>query len=113
MPWRIAEPASRRYLRRWKAAIFASNGLEPELVYYHGHPNSLKALIAGEAEFTNAVGAELLLANHRHNSDAVVLASAISRSAQQVAARAASGRARTCAANAGASRSATMPTSAP
>ncbi|HLZ06090.1 MAG TPA: ABC transporter substrate-binding protein [Bradyrhizobium sp.] len=62
------------------------NGLEPELVFYHGHPNSLKAVIAGEAQFTNAVGAELLLANHRHGGDAVVLASAISRSAQQVAA---------------------------
>ena len=49
--------------------------------------NSLKALIAGEADFTNAVGAELLLANLRHQGDAVILASAISRSAQQVAAR--------------------------
>ena len=66
---------------------FRENGLEPELVFYHGHPNSLKAMIAGEAQFTNAVGAELLLANSRHGGDAVVLASAISRSAQQVAAR--------------------------
>lgn len=71
-----------------EGGYFRDNCLEPELVYYHGHPNSLKALIAGEAQFTNAVGAELLLANHRHNSDAVVLASAISRSAQQVAAQA-------------------------
>ena len=63
------------------------NGLEPELVFYHGHSNSLKALIAGEADFTNAVGTELLLANHRHGGDAVVLASAIACSAQQVAAR--------------------------
>jgi NitT/TauT family transport system substrate-binding protein len=55
-------------------------------VPYHGHSNSLKALIAGEADFTNAVGAELLLADNRHQGDAVVLASAISRSAQQVAA---------------------------
>jgi len=70
-----------------EGGYFRENGLEPELVYYHGHPNSLKAVIAGEAQFTNAVGAELLLANNRHGGDAVVLASAISRSAQQVAAR--------------------------
>ncbi|MGH6740774.1 MAG: ABC transporter substrate-binding protein, partial [Bradyrhizobium sp.] len=70
-----------------EGGYFRNNHLEPELVYYHGHPNSLKALIAGEAQFTNAVGAELLLANLRHKGDAIVLASAISRSAQQVAAR--------------------------
>ncbi len=70
-----------------EGGYFRENSLEPELVFYHGHPNSLKALIAGEAQFTNAVGAELLLANNRHGGDAVVLASAISRSAQQVAAR--------------------------
>src|ERR1700756_5115465 len=70
-----------------EGGYFRENGLEPELVFYHGHPNSLKAVIAGEAQFTNAVGAELLLANNRHSGDAVVLASAISRSAQQVAAR--------------------------
>lgn len=70
-----------------EGGYFRENGLEPELVFYHGHPNSLKAMIAGEAQFTNAVGAELLLANDRHGGDAVVLASAISRSAQQVAAR--------------------------
>jgi NitT/TauT family transport system substrate-binding protein len=70
-----------------EGGYYRENGLEPELVFYHGHPNSLKAVIAGEADFTNAVGAELLLANHRHGGDAVVLASAISRSAQQVAGR--------------------------
>lgn len=70
-----------------EGGYYRENGLEPELVYYHGHPNSLKAVIAGEAQFTNAVGTELLLANHRHHGDAVVLASAISCSAQQVAAR--------------------------
>jgi ABC-type nitrate/sulfonate/bicarbonate transport system substrate-binding protein len=70
-----------------EGGYFRKNDLEPELVFYHGHPNSLKAVIAGEAQFTNAVGAELLLANNRHGGDAVVLASAISRSAQQVAAR--------------------------
>ncbi len=70
-----------------EGSYFRENGLEPELVFYHGHPNSLRAVIEGEAQFTNAVGAELLLANHRHGGDAVVIASAISRSAQQVAAR--------------------------
>ena len=70
-----------------EGGYFRENGLEPELVFYHGHTNSLKAVIAGEAQFTNAVGAELLLANNRHGGDAVVLASAIARSAQQVAAR--------------------------
>jgi ABC-type nitrate/sulfonate/bicarbonate transport system substrate-binding protein len=70
-----------------EGGYFRENNLEPELVFYHGHPNSLKAVIEGEAQFTNAVGAELLLANHRHGGDAVVIASAISRSAQQVAAR--------------------------
>ncbi len=70
-----------------EGGYFRENGLDPELVFYHGHSNSLKALVAGDADFTNAVGAELLLANHRHNGDAVVLASAIACSAQQVAAR--------------------------
>jgi NitT/TauT family transport system substrate-binding protein len=70
-----------------EGGYFRENGLDPELVFYHGHSNSLKAVIAGEVQFTNAVGAELLLANNRHGGDAVVLASAISRSAQQVAAR--------------------------
>ena len=49
-----------------EGGYFREKGLDPELVFYHGHPNSLKAMIAGEAQFTNAVGAELLLANHRH-----------------------------------------------
>lgn len=70
-----------------EGGYYRENGLEPYLVFYHGHSNSLKALISGEADFTNAVGAELLLANHRHGGDAVVLASAIACSAQQVAAR--------------------------
>ena len=70
-----------------EGGYYREQGLEPEFLPYHGHSNSLKALIAGEADFTNAVGAELLLANARHQGDAVILASAISRSAQQVAAR--------------------------
>jgi NitT/TauT family transport system substrate-binding protein len=70
-----------------EGGYYREQGLDPEFLSYHGHSNSLKALIAGEADFTNAVGAELLLANFRHQGDAVILASAISRSAQQVAAR--------------------------
>jgi NitT/TauT family transport system substrate-binding protein len=70
-----------------EGGYYREQGLEPELVPHHGHSNSLKALIAGEADFTNAVGVELLLANIRHQGDAVILASAIARSAQQVAAR--------------------------
>src|SRR5260370_25403932 len=70
-----------------EGGYYREQGLEPELVPSHGYSNSLKALIAGEADFTNAVGAELLLANTRHQGDAVILASAIARSAQQVAAR--------------------------
>ncbi len=70
-----------------EGGYYREQGLEPEFLPYHGHSNSLKALIAGEADFTNAVGAEVLLANTRHQGDAVILASAISRSAQQVAAR--------------------------
>jgi NitT/TauT family transport system substrate-binding protein len=69
-----------------EGGYYRDQGLDPEFLPYHGHSNSLKALIAGEADFTNAVGAELLLANYRHQGDAVILASAISRSAQQVAA---------------------------
>ena len=70
-----------------EGGYYREQGLEPDFLPYHGHSNSLKALIACEADFTNAVGAELLLANTRHRGDAVILASAISRSAQQVAAR--------------------------
>ena len=70
-----------------EGGYYREQGLDVEFVPFHGHPNSLKALIAGEADFTNAVGAELLLANFRHQGDAVILASAIARSAQQVAAR--------------------------
>jgi NitT/TauT family transport system substrate-binding protein len=70
-----------------EGGYYREQGLDVEFVPFHGHSNSLKALIAGEADFTNAVGAELLLANFRHQGDAVILASAIARSAQQVAAR--------------------------
>src|ERR1700710_1620818 len=69
-----------------EGGYYREQGLDVEFVTFHGHPNSLRGLIAGEREFTNAVGAELLLANFRHQGDAVILASAIGRSAQQVAA---------------------------
>lgn len=66
---------------------FKENGLEPELIYYAGHGLSLPALIAGEADFTNAVSPELITINIQNRGDAVIIASAISRSAQQVSAR--------------------------
>ena len=62
-------------------------GLDAELVYIPGHPRALEALVAGEVDFINSVGAEVIMANLRHGGDAVVIASAISRSAQQVSAR--------------------------
>jgi ABC-type nitrate/sulfonate/bicarbonate transport system substrate-binding protein len=61
--------------------------LDAELVYIPGHPRALEALIGREVDFINTVGAELILANFRHGGDATVIASAISRSAQQVSAR--------------------------
>lgn len=66
---------------------FRDAGLAAELVPYHGHPRTLEALLAGEVDFINSVGPELILANQRHGGDAVVIASAISRSAQQISAR--------------------------
>jgi Aldo/keto reductase family/NMT1/THI5 like len=66
---------------------FKDEGLEVELIPHAGHHRSLRALLAGEAEFTNAVAAELIRANVIHGGDAVIIASAISRSAQQVSAR--------------------------
>ena len=66
---------------------FREHGLEPELVSCPGHPRALQALISGEVDFINSVGAELILADLQHRGDAVVIASAISRSAQQVSAR--------------------------
>ncbi len=66
---------------------FREHGLEPQLVSCPGHPRALQALLAGEVDFINSVGAELILADLQHRGDAVVIASAISRSAQQVSAR--------------------------
>lgn len=70
-----------------EGGYFREQGLDAELVPILGHSRSLDALIKGEVDFTNSVGAELLMANLRHGGDAVIIASAISRSAQQVSAR--------------------------
>jgi len=70
-----------------EGGYFREQGLEPELIPHQGHSRSLAALIAGEADFTNAVGPEVIMANQRHQGDAVIVASATSRSAQQVSAR--------------------------
>jgi len=70
-----------------EGGYFREQGLDAELVPIPGHSRSLDALIQGEVDFTNSVGAELLMANLRHGGDAVIIASAISRSAQQVSAR--------------------------
>ena len=70
-----------------EGGYFREQGLEPELIPHQGHSRSLQALIAGAADFTNAVGAEVIMANRRHDGDAVVIASAVSRSAQQISAR--------------------------
>lgn len=70
-----------------EGGYFRDQGLEAELVPIAGHSRALDALIKGEVDFTNSVGAELLMANLRHSADAVIIASAISRSAQQVSAR--------------------------
>ncbi|RPJ43296.1 MAG: hypothetical protein EHM27_01065 [Deltaproteobacteria bacterium] len=70
-----------------EGGYFKENGLDPELIFYAGHSLSLPALIAGEAEFTNAVSPELITTDIENKGDAVIIASAISRSAQQVSAR--------------------------
>jgi ABC-type nitrate/sulfonate/bicarbonate transport system substrate-binding protein len=70
-----------------EGGYFREQGLDPRLDYVPGHPRALEALIAGQADFINTVGPELILANVRHRGDALIIASAISRSAQQVSAR--------------------------
>jgi NitT/TauT family transport system substrate-binding protein len=70
-----------------EGGYFKENGLDPELIFYAGHSLSLPALIAGEADFTNAVSPELIAIDVEKQGDAVIIASAISRSAQQVSAR--------------------------
>lgn len=70
-----------------EGGYFDEHGLDAELLFYSGHAQSLPALVAREADFTNAVSPELICADVLHGGDAVIVASAISRSAQQVAAR--------------------------
>ena len=70
-----------------EGGYFREQDLEPRLDYVPGHPRALEMLIAGQTDFFNTVGPELIVANGSHRGDAVFIASAISRSAQQVAAR--------------------------
>lgn len=70
-----------------EGGYFREAELDVQLVDYHGHARTLEALLAGDVDFINSVGPELILANQRHSGDAAVIASAISRSAQQVSAR--------------------------
>lgn len=70
-----------------EGGYFRENGLDPELLYYRGHRRALPALLAGEAEFTNSVGPELIAINVREGGDAVIVASAVGRTAQYVCAR--------------------------
>lgn len=70
-----------------EGGYFKENDLEPELIFYPGHSRSLPALISGEADFTNTVSPELISIDVLNKGDAVIIASAISRSAQQVSAR--------------------------
>ena len=60
--------------------------LNAELVYVPGHSAALQALNNGQVDFINSVGPEVILANLQ-GGDAVIIASAISRSAQQISAR--------------------------
>lgn len=84
-----------------EGGYFAQQGLQAQLVDVPGHPRALQALASGAADFVNSVGPEVLVANTRAAGDgaaggaagraadsaAVIIASAISRSAQQVSAR--------------------------
>ncbi len=73
-----------------EGGYFKDQGLDAELVFVSGHANTLDALLVGEVHFINSVGPEVILANERAASaagDAVIFASAIGRSAQQVSAR--------------------------
>lgn len=70
-----------------EGGYFREQGLDAELVDVHGHPRAMEVMLAGEVDFLNSVGPELILANLRHDGDGVIVSSAISRSAQQVSAR--------------------------
>jgi NitT/TauT family transport system substrate-binding protein len=70
-----------------EGGYFNAERLDVELIPYDGHGRSLPALVAGDADFMNAVSPELITLDVCHGGDAVIIASAISRSAQQVSAR--------------------------
>ncbi len=70
-----------------EGGYFAQQGFAPELIDVAGHPRALQAMARGEAEFANSVGPEVIVANERGEGGAVIVASAIGRSAQQVSAR--------------------------
>lgn len=70
-----------------EGGYFKENGLEPELTYRPGHRSALAALTAGDGMFTNSVSPEVIVANILDGADAVIVASAVSRSAQYVCAR--------------------------
>ena len=72
-----------------EGGYFAQERLQAELVFVPGHDRALAALAGGEVDFINSVGPEVLLANlgASAHGKAVIIASAISRSAVQVAAR--------------------------
>lgn len=73
-----------------EGGFFRAEGLEPDLVFVPGHDRALQALSAGEVAFINSVGPEVILANGAApdgRGEAVIVASAISRSAVMVAAR--------------------------
>ncbi len=71
----------------FEGGYLREQGLEAELVATPGHGRALEALHAGEVHFINSVGVQVIQFDVRHGADAVVVASAISRGAQQVAAR--------------------------
>jgi ABC-type nitrate/sulfonate/bicarbonate transport system substrate-binding protein len=71
-----------------EGGYFREQDLEPRLDFVAGrHAGALEALIAGQADFINTVAPALIRANAEHPGDAVIIASAIGRSAQQIAAR--------------------------
>lgn len=63
---------------------FDREGVVPELVYLAGHADALEALEAGTVDIINSVGPEVLLHNARNRGTAVVVASAISRTAVEI-----------------------------
>ena len=70
-----------------EGGYFTQHGLDPELLYYQGHPKALPALVAGEADFTNTVSPDVITIDLRAGADVVIVASAVSRSATYVCAR--------------------------